>query len=317
VTGSEAAARRRVVLAPPQPHQRGATFHWQVEPATTLYARTHFSLSLPAGLDGRDLPASLWWTIMLLCLHSHWNLLRPCTVELPVTLLPGHRAFWLRLLESEMATLAAYSQGGCVGDGWGDLELVDGGPALTPAERLTEAGRCAAAFSGGKDSLLQAALLAELGYHPILVPTTSPMPPLNDHQTSRRRHVLDAIGQRREVDLVEVKSDLRSSWRNDFPPLVGYPVSVNEITDTFLYTAALLAVADLRGATHLSPRLGGRGAGEHRDRGPHGAAHPLHVLGGNPGGARRSLRAARHALRLAHLVALQRPGAAAAVDPLQ
>jgi hypothetical protein len=243
--------RHRVVLAPPALRRDGATFAWQVEPHTALYSRTNFSLRLPAGLDGRQLPASLWWTIGLLCLHSHWNLLRPCVVELPVTLLPGHREFWLRLLASEAATLEAYRQSGVAEAGLGGVELRESGPALLPPGRLAESGLCAAAFSGGKDSLVQAALLAELGCRAILVPTTSPMPPLDDHVTARRRHVLAEIGRRRDFELQEVMSDLRSSWRNDFPPRVGYPVSVNEITDTFLYTASLLAVGALRGATHL------------------------------------------------------------------
>ncbi len=276
--------RHRIALAPPAVRRDGATFAWQVEPATALYSRHHFSLRLPAGLDGRRLPASLWWTVGLLCLHSHWNLLRPCTVELPVTLPPGHREFWLRLLISESDTLEAYRAGGAGeaalgadgadgasgADGAhaahetmgtpgamgaagapGGIELHESGPALRTPGRLAETGLCAAAFSGGKDSLLQAALLAELGCRAILVPTTSPMPPLNDHVTARRRHVLAEIGRRRDFELQEVASDLRSSWRNDFPPCVGYPVAVNEITDTFLYTASLLVVGALRGATHL------------------------------------------------------------------
>jgi hypothetical protein len=246
--------RHRIALAPPAVRRDGATFAWQVEPATALYSRHHFSLRLPAGLDGRRLPASLWWTVGLLCLHSHWNLLRPCIVELPVTLPPGHREFWLRLLVSESDTLEAYREGGAgeaAAGAPGGIELHESGPPLRPPGRLAETGLCAAAFSGGKDSLLQAALLAELGCRAILVPTTSPMPPLNDHVTARRRHVLAEIGRRRDVEMQEVASDLRSAWRNDFPPSVGYPVAVNEITDTFLYTASLLVVGALRGATHL------------------------------------------------------------------
>lgn len=260
---------RRITLHAPEVRRDGASFRWRVEPATELYRASAFTLRLPPGLDARQVPESLWWTVALLCLHSHWTLLRPCSVRLPVGLAPGHREVWSRLLEAEAATLEAHRAGaagegadhgagggrgsgsGAAAAGAGVVELIEDGPRLAPPPRLLEEGRCAAAFSGGKDSLLQAALLSELGLPTLLVTTTSPMPPLADHETARRRHVLAEIVRRRDVELAEVVTDLRASWRNDFPPRVGYPVSVNEITDTFLYTAALLVVAALRGATHL------------------------------------------------------------------
>jgi hypothetical protein len=256
---------RRITFEPLEVRRDGMTCRFRVEPASDLYrGPTCFTLRLPAGYDGRQLAPGLWWSVVLLCLHSHWTLLGPCTVCLPVRLPPGHGELWRRLLASERTTLAAYRQGGAgaaagdgdaggvggVGeDGW--LEWREEGPALAEPARLVEAGRCAAAFSGGKDSLVQAGLLCELGVPLVLVPTTSPMPPLHDHETARRRHVLAEIARRRDVEVAEVASDLRSLWRNDFPPSVGYPVAVNEITDTFLYTAALLVVGVLGGATHL------------------------------------------------------------------
>ena len=50
---------------------------------------------------------------------------------------------------------------------------------------------------------------------------------------------------------MEVVSDFRSSWDNAFPDRLGYPVSVNELTDTHLYLAALLAAGTALGATHF------------------------------------------------------------------
>ncbi|HVT17699.1 MAG TPA: aminotransferase class I/II-fold pyridoxal phosphate-dependent enzyme [Thermoanaerobaculia bacterium] len=242
--------------------RREVSFSWTVEPATPLYRATSFVLRFPPELDLERVPESLWWTVALLCLHSHWNLLRPCRVELPVELPAGEAEFWRRLLEIELATLEAYrgaatpdgalpAAGGGAGGQSPALELVTGGPRLASPRRLPLGDRCAAAFSGGKDSLLQAGLLAELTAHPILVTTTSPLPPLADHRTARRRQVLAAIAARREVTVVEVESDLRASWRNDFPPLAGYPVAVNEITDTFLYFAALLVAGVALQAGHL------------------------------------------------------------------
>jgi hypothetical protein len=270
----------RITLLPPalEPRRRTVTFRWQVEPATILYRRTSFCLSFPPAVDLATVPPALWWTVALLCLHPHWNLLRPCRVELPVELPPGEAEFWRRLVDAEAATLEAYRGAATPLDalppparrrdgapaaaaaGWPPLaafELEAHGPRLPPLPplprpaRATAGCRCAAAFSGGKDSLLQAALLCELTERPLLVTTTSPMPPLHDHLTARRRQVLAAMPARRDVTLLEVESDLRGSWKNDFPPTAGYPVSVNEITDTWLYLAALLVCAVALGATHL------------------------------------------------------------------
>jgi 7-cyano-7-deazaguanine synthase in queuosine biosynthesis len=254
----------RVTLAPPavDAERRTAFFQWRVEPATALYHRTCFTLRFPPEVEIGRVPPALWWTVALLCLHAHWNLLRPCRVELPVELAPGEVEFWRRLVEVEAATLEAYrgaaGPDGAPGDPWearglspSAVDLVARGPRLPPLPRLPAGERCAAAFSGGKDSLLQAALLCEFTARPLLVTTTSPMPPLHDHQTARRRQVLTAIAARRDVELLEVESDLRASWRNEFPPLAGYPVAVNEMTDTFLYFSVLLVCAVALGATHL------------------------------------------------------------------
>ncbi len=267
----------RITFQPLEVRRDGMTCRWRVEPATALYQRCSFEVRLPAGLDGMQVPLDVWWTVVLLCLHSHWALLGRCTVCLPVRLPPGQGEFWRRLVASERMTLAAYvpganpvlvagpEAGGAMGAmggpaatpgidgiaGVGAIGWIEEGPTLAAAPPLVEGGRCAAAFSGGKDSLLQAALLAELGLPVVLVATTSPMPPLRDHETARRRQVMAAMPRRRDVELVEVASDLRSAWKNDFPPEVGFPVSVNEVTDTFLYTASMLLVAVLCGATHL------------------------------------------------------------------
>jgi len=258
-------AMNRITFLPPAIDRRlrTATFHWQVEPESSLYRRTTFTLSFPPEVDLESVPQPLWWTVAMLCLHPHWNLLRPCRVELPVELPPAEVEFWARLVEVEAATLEAYRGAptpldALAADGpWpplGAFEIVARGARLPPLPSLPRqaAGRrCAAAFSGGKDSLLQAALLCDFTPQPLLVTTTSPMPPLHDHRTARRRQVMAAMAERREVTLLEVESDLRESWKNDFPPTVGYPVSVNEITDTWLYLAALLVCAVALGATHL------------------------------------------------------------------
>jgi hypothetical protein len=77
------------------------------------------------------------------------------------------------------------------------------------------------------------------------------MPPLADHVTARRRHVLAAIQTRRNPLFIETVSDFRSNWDNSFAGQLGYRLAVNELTDTFLYTSSLLAAGTALGFTHL------------------------------------------------------------------
>lgn len=239
--------RTRILVLPPTVSGRTVNFGCLVTPPTPLYRETRFSISFPAGVDLARVPPGLLFTVALLCLHAHWPLLRPCTVELPFRLAPGELGFWERILDAEIATLEAYR-------GTRDFSrvtLLEGELPLPAPIPFSETARCATAFSGGKDSLLQTGLLAELTNRPLLVTTTSPMPPLLDHQTPRRREVLRDVAARRDVELVEATSDFRATWDNNFADRLGYPVAVSEITDTFLYTAALVIAGAARGATHL------------------------------------------------------------------
>src|SRR5581483_1739504 len=208
---------------------------------------SQFSLRFPDGVDPARVPEGIWWAIAMLCLHAHWPLLRPCRVKLPFRLRPGEAETWLRLMDSYVWTLEAYR-----GTTRLEREVVieDDGPPISYST-LPEAKRCATAFSGGKDSLLQAGLLAELSANPLLVTTTSPMPPLEDHITARRRYILGEITRRRDVTLVEVESDFRANWNNDFARVIGYQISINEVTDTFLYFSSMLAAGVALGVPHL------------------------------------------------------------------
>lgn len=236
-----------ITLQPPTVEGQQVRFAWTVSPPSALYLRNEFHLSFPDSIDLRAVPEAIWWRIALICLHSHWALLRPCSIELPVRLGTGEREFWLRLLDAEVATLEAY---GGSSDTARAIELLDSGPPMPELSAIPDNGGVAVCFSGGRDSLTQTGILCELGERPLLVATTSPIINSHDHDAIRRREVMAEIVRRRPVELIEVSSDLRSTWDNQFPT-ERFAVGVHEITDTFLYFACALAVAAARGVRHV------------------------------------------------------------------
>jgi glycosyltransferase involved in cell wall biosynthesis len=244
LTGAaHARVRHRIVLHAPVVDEHTVRFSWAVDPPTALYQRTSFELRFPSSIDLGRVPDSLWWRLALLCLHPHWPLLRPCQVVIPDALSPDETESWLRLTDAAVATLEAQAGGG---DTTRTIELISSGPSLSRPDHGPNGGGVVSCFSSGRDSLVQAGLLAELGEHPTLVTVTAPLPGSYDHQTARRREVLGQIEKRGPFEHVEVVSDLRASWDNGFA--ARYGVGVTELTDTLLYLAAALAVAAARGA---------------------------------------------------------------------
>jgi hypothetical protein len=238
----------RIELMPPVIEGQVATFSWRLEPASALYHKTSFSLTFPDGIDLSCVPVRLWWDIFIICLHPHWLLLRPCQISMPLKLGAPERQFWLQLLRNGADTLWACGLDSLRSEALG-ISITGGELDVSP-QAIAGSGY-GTAFSSGKDSLLQAGLLCELTERPLLVTTTSPLPPLADHDTERRRNVFAAIQARRKLRFVEVVSDFRSIWDNGFAGGLGYPVAVNELTDTFLYMSSLLAAGAALGATRL------------------------------------------------------------------
>lgn len=238
---------REITLHRPEIQSREVLFRWTSAPQTSLYRQTQFTLRFPAELDLTQVPEGLWWRIAFICLHAHWTLLRPCRILLPISLEPGEAEVWLRLMDVEIATLEAYRG---TTQHIREIEIIEDGPrpALTP---LPDARRAATAFSGGKDSLLQTGLLSELTERPVLVATTSPTPGREDHTTPRRREILAGIVRRRPLELIEVESDYRANLAEKYAQESGYPIALNEMTDTFLYLGALIAAGASRGVTHF------------------------------------------------------------------
>jgi 7-cyano-7-deazaguanine synthase in queuosine biosynthesis len=228
---------------------------WTEEPGAGLCRPTSFRLTFPAGIDLSSVPEALRWTVALLCLHPQWALQRPCRVTLPVALGDGVAETWLRLIDAAVFThdRTAARHAELEGRWWGEppargVEIVEDGPPLPAVDADAWFGsdggqRAVSAFSGGKDSLLQLALLDELGFQPTAVAVTSPLPGRADQTSARRSQVFAEITRRLPVELVEVTSELRASLDSDAPAQLGWHISLTEMTDTHLYLAAALVVA--------------------------------------------------------------------------
>ncbi len=224
--------------------EREVEFRWQVSPRTDLYERTVFRLEFGADVDPRRVPRALWWRVLLLCLHTHWALLRPCRVELPISLGADEREFWLRLIENAAVQIEAY--GGATRPG-PVAEIIDHGPPLRATAAATGGEGSLVAFSGGKDSLVLTGLLAELGQTPLLVTVTSPVPWARDHVGDARDRARAETADRLGVETVEVKSDFRTSWRLGYAARDGCRLGVHELSDLPLYEGVIAAVASARG----------------------------------------------------------------------
>jgi perosamine synthetase len=234
---------RVIDIAEPVVADHEVTFTWTVTPRHGLYERESFVLRFPEDVDLSGVAPGLWLRLALMALHIHWPLLRPCRVRVPATLEPGEAELWLRLSDAAQVTLEAQSGGG---DFARTVELVTRGPRLAPRADRAPGGAVVTCFSGGRDGLVQAAMLGELGERPTLVTVTSPCAWDREHENRRRRQVLDEVTQRRGFELVEVFSDMRSAWNNTAAH--RYNVGVNELTDILLWLAGAVAVAAARGA---------------------------------------------------------------------
>ena len=236
---------RLIRFAPLQIDSTKVRVEWTVDPPTPMYQETAFELDYSDSLDPRELPLKFWWTIVPLILHSHWNLLRPCRIVLPVTLPPGEIEFWLRQLDQERVSLERLRK---TTDFARTIEISGDGPELAPWSLSSTNDRWSTAFSGGRDSLAQTGLLCELTEKPLLVNTCDPMPPLIDSVWPYRDRTMREIARRRDVELVVVKSNLRRTWPHyEFPHQLGYPISLGVMGDAHLVTANTLVVAASRG----------------------------------------------------------------------
>ena len=155
----------KIRLCAPEIDDQTATFRWSVDPATSLYACSSFQLTFPSPLDLSRVPRRLWWDIFFICLHQHWLLLRPCQIDLPLQLSESEKGFWLQLLQNAADILETTRTEKRSQPPLG-IEIICG-DLQVPHTCINGSGY-GTAFSSGKDSLLQAALLCELTERPLL-----------------------------------------------------------------------------------------------------------------------------------------------------
>jgi hypothetical protein len=183
----------------------------------------------------------------MICLHTHWPLLGGCRVELPIRIGAAEREFWTRLVDNVAVQLHAYGSARRPGRGG---QLVEAGPALAPVRLEPVGDRATVAFSGGKDSLVQTGLVAELTERPLLVSVTSPVPWARDHVGAARERARAEVAKRLRVDVVEVQSDFRTAWDLGFSARDGCSLGVHELSDLLLYHGVMAAVAAATGSAH-------------------------------------------------------------------
>lgn len=236
----------RVRVHEPEVDRHEVVFSWTVTPPSDLYRRTSFRLTFPSEIDARSVARPLWWRIGMICLHTHWALLRPCRVELPVRLGAPEREFWQRLIDNVAVQVEAYGGAPCRGRA---AEIVESGQQLEAVRVEPVNDRAAVAFSGGKDSLVLTALLAELTERPLLVTTTSPVSWARDHVGSARDRARVEISRRLPVDAIEVRSDFRTCWDLDYAAREGCRLGVHELSDLPLYQGVMVAAAVASGVT--------------------------------------------------------------------
>ena len=230
-------------------------FSWETTPVSTLYRRPWCVLRFPPAVDLAKVPPEFWDAAAVLLLHTHAAVLAPCRLVLPID--PGEALVGVlaRQIQAVQDTCEWY-----VGDGWStstvDIDVSTGATAPTCAVRgerpFDRPNDAAAAFSGGRDGIVQATMLREFAERVVLVAVSSPMPPTADHVNRWRRRSLNEVPARLGMQLVEVRSDARSVWRLGWAvehrrALVG----IHEITDQVLYVIATAAVAAALGVPEV------------------------------------------------------------------
>ncbi|MBI2692534.1 MAG: hypothetical protein HYX29_11395 [Solirubrobacterales bacterium] len=241
----------KIRLHEPVVRGNSVDFSWTISPDEGFYLDPRFTLEFPESVQVSAVPEGVWLRVMMICLYSHWVVLRPCRVVLPRRLPSGEREFWLRMIDAAAWTLEN-DQDRVGGPDFAErtareVELVETGPRTEQLTAAPDRSRVVTSFSGGRDSLTQAGILDELGRSPLLVTTVSRREGSIEFETPRFRHVLAETQARTGLELVEIKSDIRTCFDNFHPAVARYGMAVSEFTDTLLYFTSCWVTACARG----------------------------------------------------------------------
>ncbi|MCA9530796.1 MAG: hypothetical protein KC543_11720 [Myxococcales bacterium] len=204
---------------------------------------------LPAGLqlDLLDEQALLVFALML-----HWpllNLVRPVRVRLPRRLPDAALETVQRLCDLQRVTLARPGARATLGASplARRIEFVCSGAAARTAPAPATRPGLASGMSGGKEALAQLFLARAAGVPVLAVTTTSPQGAATEHTGPHRASTLSELSKVDGVTVVEVRSNVRESYRNDFPRRLGHACWLTDLLDCQVYLLSCAAVARCSG----------------------------------------------------------------------
>lgn len=238
---------QRIILELPIVQGNRVDFKWTESVNSKFYKKTEFYVEFPECIDLKDVPQSMLLLFHILCLHAHWTILSPCTVEIPIKLPLKQLEIINKLIQYYSVTLNFLNPENIKGE----VEIKELGEEIEKVIPLNRSTKCAAAFSGGKDSLTSVGLLCEMGFSPILITTTSFLNGIHLENSIHKKRSLSEIQKRKELKLYEVKTNYRSIWNNLISRKMGYQLSINEITDTFLYVGSMLIIGYAKNVDNL------------------------------------------------------------------
>ncbi len=251
--------RNPVTIRLKEPRVEGQTVHfaWESDGDRGFYLRPGFQIDFPDAVPLAEVPDAIWLRVMLICLHNHWALLRPCRIELPRALGEEEHEFWQRMIDAAVSTLEndrdADGEESFARRTRRQVELLSAGPPAhdLPPAAISDRSKIVCAFSGGRDSLVQLASMRELGRTPLLVNVTSARAGSQEFATDRYERVLRESAERTGAEMLRVGSDLRSCFDNSHPTAARCRLAVSEVTDTLLYFACAWVAAWVRGAPQI------------------------------------------------------------------
>lgn len=215
-------------------------FRWECTPPHPLFLRDRCTVEYPFSIEDNGFPHSMWWSVLLGCMYPAWNFLEDYTVVCEGTVSRAEREVWSRLADFERWMFKRVPGGDPVKRPF-TVEAHESTARPRAVHRMARGAACC--FSGGKDSLVQAGLLREMGVPTSLVNTVSARPGTHDHDSQRRSRTISYFEASAWGDMIRVWSDIRSCFDNDYPHHRATGIKFNEVADCPIYASLALPVA--------------------------------------------------------------------------